>query len=494
MNIRRLAASIALTLVLTAPVLAQPERIAPELAPDSRTLRWPADPATAHRLRVTGPDGEQRERSFAAGEPVAFADGWTNGLHHWELLAVVAGSDARIDNGRDSGPARAADPVRTLASGKFLAAGGVVELADAAPGTAYQAGDTDDPARPVSTRDQVIADDLIVQGSICTGFDCVNNENFGFATLKLKENNTRLLFEDTSASGFPARSWQITANDASSGGLDYLGFEDVTAATRPFWVQGGARNNALVATGSRIGIGIAAPTDDIHLADLDTATLRLDQTAGGGFTPQTWDVGGNEANFFIRDVTGGSRLSFRIQPGAPTNTITANASGNVGLGLWAGDAGARLDVYRNTGDQPLLRVRTGALVDGTTQLELGATGNLRVNGTVSQLSSRAAKTNFVPVDLDSVLDRVALLPLTVWNYLHQPEAVRHLGPTAEDFHAAFGLGERPTEIAPGDLAGVALAAVQALNQQVAERDRQIEDLEHRLARLEARLADDAGQR
>jgi len=42
-----------------------------------------------------------------------------------------------------------------------------------------------------ATADQVIADDLIVQGSTCVGLDCVNNESFGFDTLRLKENNTR---------------------------------------------------------------------------------------------------------------------------------------------------------------------------------------------------------------------------------------------------------------------------------------------------------------
>ena len=46
--------------------------------------------------------------------------------------------------------------------------------------------------------DEVIPDDLIVQGSNCVGFDCVNNENFGFDTVRLKENNTRLKFDDTS--------------------------------------------------------------------------------------------------------------------------------------------------------------------------------------------------------------------------------------------------------------------------------------------------------
>src|SRR6185369_3843988 len=51
-----------------------------------------------------------------------------------------------------------------------------------------------------------------------------------------------------------------------------------------------------------------------------------------GFTAQTWDIAGNEANFFVRDVTGGSRLPFRIRPGAPTSSIDIDASGEVGIG------------------------------------------------------------------------------------------------------------------------------------------------------------------
>ena len=62
-------------------------------------------------------------------------------------------------------------------------------------------------ATPASA-DEVIPDDLIVQGSHCVGLDCVNNESFGFDTLRLKENNTRIKFDDTStAAGFPANDW-----------------------------------------------------------------------------------------------------------------------------------------------------------------------------------------------------------------------------------------------------------------------------------------------
>src|SRR5690242_17047184 len=79
--------------------------------------------------------------------------------------------------------------------------------------------------------DDVIPDDLIVQGSACVGLDCVNNESFGFDTLRLKENNTRIKFQDTStAAGFPNNSWQLTANDSASGGLNKFSIENTTAS------------------------------------------------------------------------------------------------------------------------------------------------------------------------------------------------------------------------------------------------------------------------
>jgi len=78
--------------------------------------------------------------------------------------------------------------------------------------------------------DQVIPDDLIVQGSACVGLDCVNNESFGFSTLRLKENNTRIEFLDTSIGpGFPNNSWMLQANDSASGGHNYFGIIDQTS-------------------------------------------------------------------------------------------------------------------------------------------------------------------------------------------------------------------------------------------------------------------------
>jgi len=188
--------------------------------------------------------------------------------------------------------------------------------------------------------DFVIADDLIVQGSGCFGLDCVDGENFGFDTIRVKENNTRIQFDDTSTSaGFPNNNWQIRANDSGSGGTNFLGFVDQGATgnsetgTIVFAVNSGASANSIrVGSNSKVGLRTATPVLDMHANTTDTPAIRLEQNNTGGFTAQTWDIAGNEANFFVRDVTSGSRLPFRIRPGAPTSSIDIAASGNVGVG------------------------------------------------------------------------------------------------------------------------------------------------------------------
>ncbi len=100
--------------------------------------------------------------------------------------------------------------------------------------------------------DQVIPDDLIVQGSTCTGFDCVNNMAFNFDTLVLSENNLRIFFDDTSVSaGFPANKWRLTANDSASGGASFFSIDDATANRSVFKVTAGAPANSLFVSSHR---------------------------------------------------------------------------------------------------------------------------------------------------------------------------------------------------------------------------------------------------
>ncbi|KAA9133521.1 hypothetical protein F3N42_04010 [Marinihelvus fidelis] len=200
-------------------------------------------------------------------------------------------------------------------------------------------------AASVAVADQVILDDLIVDGSTCTGLDCVNGENFGFDTLRLKENNLRLHFDDTSNSAsFPANDWRLIANDSDNGGANVFAIEDASAGRRLFSVEAGAPANSMfIDDGGRVGLGTATPVVEVHVVDGDTPTVRLEQDGSSGFTPQTWDMAGNETNFFVRDVTNGSTLPFRINPGAPTSSLHINPDGNVGVGTSTPDT--RLHVY-----------------------------------------------------------------------------------------------------------------------------------------------------
>lgn len=180
---------------------------------------------------------------------------------------------------------------------------------------------------------QVFTTDVIVQGSICVGFDCVSGESFGFDTHRLKENNLRLHFDDTSNSGsFPSNDWRIVINDSGNGGSNYFGVEDATAGTMPLRVEAGAPNHALVVEADGdVGIKTNNPVVDLHIVEGNTPTVRLEQDGSDGFTPQTWDLAGNETNFFIRDVNTG-RLPFRIRPGAPNDALYVTANGNVSIG------------------------------------------------------------------------------------------------------------------------------------------------------------------
>jgi hypothetical protein len=108
------------------------------------------------------------------------------------------------------------------------------------------------------------------------------------------------------------------------------------------------------------------------------------------------------------------------------------------------------------------------------------------SGSWTALSDRRAKENFRSMDTIDVLERVARLPVQTWNYRSQDATVRHLGPTAQDFKTAFGLGESDTGITAVDADGVALAAIQGLNRKVEDEARALrEALRSRDAEIQA---------
>jgi hypothetical protein len=300
-------------------------------------------------LVVTSPDGTTFERDFMPGDPLWFdllnADGLAlqDGEYQYELrLIQVLGTGDLKAQGRTVQAGQTTEELVERTIGFFAMKDGLMAGGDANnQGQGVQGPlslnsdsdlEIDSPSQTGSQgtqRDQCFNDDVIVDGSLCTGFDCVCNENFGFDTIRLKENNLRVHFDDTSSTAsFPRNDWRIRINDSANGGASYFAIEDSTGGRTPFLIEAGAPSDSIrIDSSGRIGIKNNNPVVELHVSDGDTPTLRLEQNGSSGFTPQTWDVAGNEAGFFVRDVTNGSKLSLRIQPNSPTESLFIRTTG-----------------------------------------------------------------------------------------------------------------------------------------------------------------------
>ena len=123
---------------------------------------------------------------------------------------------------------------------------------------------------------------------------------------------------------------------------------------------------------------------------------------------------------------------------------------------------------------------------GSRMMLLNSLG-LTVNGTFVSACDRNAKQDFRPVSAAEILAKVAVLPISQWSY-KTDASTRHIGPVAQDFYAAFNVGPDDKHIAVVDEGGVALAAIQGLNQkletELKEKDGEIQELKARLELLE----------
>jgi hypothetical protein len=496
-------------------------------------------------LTVSGPGGLILHREFRAGVSALFEffgdDGkpLPDGAYTYELIAAPrldaetrqalaaarrAGDDAAIAKLQTSGRL----PRGPLAqSGTFTIQNGAVvspELREP-PAPRGPKAPANKGLTSITPKDVVTPDDSIIQGSLCVGLDCVNNESFGFDTIRLKENNTRIKFDDTSTgTGFPNHDWQLTANDSASGGANKFSIEDITAATVPFTVTGSAPTNSIfVDSTGRLGLRTSTPVLDLHIATSNTPAIRLEQNSSGGFTAQTWDVAGNEANFFVRDVTGGSRLPFRIRPGAPTSSIDINASGNVGIGTASpndklhieldasGKAGITVRNSNATGfsgieafdeagvssfflgaDNANNNTRFNSLnnfpivffLNGTEKLRFPTSGNvitaangafLSSGGTWTSVSSRESKRDIAELsDSDALKTLEGLNPVT-FRYKAEPEE-QYVGFVAEDVPDLVATNDHK-HLNPMDVVAVLTKVVQEQQKKIAELSARLADLE-----------------
>ncbi len=198
-------------------------------------------------------------------------------------------------------------------------------------------------------------------------------------------------------------------------------------------------NQFLIRASGGVGIGTNAPGAQLDVASSGSLQLRLNQTNVNDYARLEMSVGGAPGQSW--DMA------------AISTTFT----------LYSGKAG-----------QNALQLTPGSAVDYMT---MGNGAHLTAGGTWTNASDRNLKTNFQKVDGRAVLAQVNALPISSWNYKVEPTTIRHVGPMAQDFYAAFGLGADNKSITTVDEGGIALAAIQGLYQEN-------QDLKARVAQLE----------
>jgi hypothetical protein len=156
-----------------------------------------------------------------------------------------------------------------------------------------------------------------------------------------------------------------------------------------------------------------------------------------------------------------------------------------------GNFGTIQAVQQNVGFRPLVLQPSGGNVGiGTTSpaypLTMNSGAYCSLAGVWTSVSDRNSKEAFTAINPRAVLEKVTALPITEWKYKVEADGTEHIGPMAQDFHAAFGLnGADDKHIATVDEEGVALAAIQGLNEKLNEKDVEIQDLKQSVAELKA---------
>lgn len=319
-----------------------------------------------------------------------------------------------------------------------------------------------------------------------------------------------------------------TNNTASS--LDTtVGGGSSNTASGAYGTIGGGSNNAAIGFGATVGGGsgnIVSGENGTASGGLGNRVTDHYSAVGGGLgnvagnanddlkDAQYSTVGGgldNSASGLGSMVGGGANNrasgSFSAVPGGFSNVAGGNYTFAAGRRAGIDSAHDGTFLYADSKDFDFtstianeFAVRATGGVRFVTAVDISGNphaGVRLVEGSSSwdSLSDRNAKVNFAPIDRREILDRLVRVPISTWNYKGQAPSIRHIGPTAQDFNAAFSTGNDDKYISMVDADGIALAAIQGLWKIVCKRDNQIASLESetgtqkkQIAALEARVA------
>lgn len=276
--------------------------------------------------------------------------------------------------------------------------------------------------------------------------------------------------------------------DADSIGSGSVAFGSNTTATHGSSVAMGS--NSAARGYSSVALGASA-----------VASGRNSVAIGDGATAINDSYG---AFALGEDVTSTGGRSVAIGYHAEATTFAGVAIGYKASTGAAGQGGMILNAdYTASGDGPALQ-GTDQFAARATHFWFGDdnnitynTGNLIETSTGAYLSDGGDWTNhsdstkkelYRPVDGEALLGALRDVPVRTWSYKAEPDSVRHMGPTAQDFHAAFGLGSSDKAISTVDIDGVNMRAVQALEARTTELQRENDALRETVTTLEERVA------
>lgn len=284
-------------------------------------------------------------------------------------------------------------------------------------------------------------------------------------------------------------------NDLTGGyGVIAGGFNNTSGAAHAF-IGGGKDNEASGATSAiqgGSGNSAAGSLAAVGGGEFNSAFGTKSFVGGGAgnqASGETSAVGGgtgNQATGLHATIPGGDSNSAAQRAFAAGTRAKAV---NTGAFVWADSTAA--DFTSTANDQFLIRAGGGVGIGKNNPTQaLDVVGNIVATGTITGSSDRHVKENFTTVNPREVLEKVTAMPVQRWNYIGEP-GTPHIGPVAQDFHAAFAVGVDEKHISMVDADGVALAAIQGLHQKMQDelqrRDTENADLKKENASLKHRL-------
>jgi len=361
---------------------------------------------------------------------------------------------------------------------------------------------TDSPAEMLSVAGDALFTDKVRIGNSALGYTLTNT------ALEISEGNIML----GNAGGI------VTVNSAGTG----IGAGFRTGTSGDLYLYGNGAVRMHIAPDGKVGIGSSPPShrltvggaiqstsvgfvcpDGSTLSSAEGANIWSKNGSSAYYNDGNIGIGRSdpqdEVDILNGDITldtgasGSSALRFRYD-GALRWTFLYRSWATNEFGLYNESAGTwgmtfRTDtnyvgIGRSDAQHPL-HVGTGP--------SNGNGAHLTAGGVWTNGSDRDSKQRFEPIDTADILAKVVDLPLSRWQYKGEEPGVRHIGPMAQDFYVAFGLGASDKYIGTIDADGVALAALQGLHERLRQKERELDELrkekDARLAAHEERLAE-----